>query len=338
MTTMKAFVLTRYGGPDVAELRDIEVPAPGSGQIRVRVHAAGLNPVDFKTREGKIKLIHDYPLPAVMGNEFAGTVEALGEGVTEFAKGDRIFSRITKGTMGGLAEFVCVRAEHVAKIPEALDFEKAGAVPLAGLTALQALRDELAVKPGFRVFISAGAGGVGTFAIQIAKKLGAFVATTASSRGAELVRRLGADVVIDYTTTKFEDELKDYDGAFDLLGGDDLRRTFQVVKPGAKVVSVAGMLEPLTAQKDLSRGGLLPLLFWFASFSLRRIARRHGVTYRYLFMPPSGEDLTLLASWLERGELEVIVDKVFPLAEAKEAFKYLEAGRAKGKVVVRVTS
>lgn len=333
---MKAFVLTRYGGPDAAEIRDFPTPDPGAGQIQVRVHAAGLNPVDFKTREGKLKLIHDYELPSVMGNEFAGTVSALGEGVTEFAVGDRVFARITKGTMGGLGEFVCVRAEHAAKIPDALDFEKAGAVPLAGLTALQALRDELGVKPGFRVFISAGAGGVGTFAIQIAKKLGAFVATTASPRGEELVRRLGADLVIDYTKTKFEDELRDYDGAFDLLGGDDLRRTFGVVKAGGKVVSVAGMPEPLTAKKDLQRGGLLPILFWFASFSLRRAAASCGVTYRYLFMHPSGKDLAVLTSWIQDGQLEVIIDRVFSLSETKEAFSHLEAGRAKGKVVVRM--
>jgi alcohol dehydrogenase len=333
---MRAFVLDHYGGPDAAELREVDAPTPRAGEIRVRVHAAGLNPVDFKTREGKLKIIHDYARPVVMGNELAGTVESVGDGVRAFAPGDRVFARVAKDTMGALAELACVRAEHAAKIPSALDFEAAAAVPLAGLTALQALRDELAVKEGSRVFISAGAGGVGTFAIQIAKRLGAFVATTASPRGADLVRRLGADVVVDYTKTRFEDELRDYDGAFDLLGGDDLRRTFQVVERGGRVVSVAGMPEPVTARKDLKRGGLLPILFWFASFSSRRVARAHGVTYRYLFMHPSGEDLSVLASWLERGEIEVIVDRVFDLADVKDAFAYLEAGRAKGKVVVRI--
>src|SRR4029077_683655 len=230
---MRALMMTRYGGPEATELRDgAPEPSAGPNEVRVQVRAAGLNPVDFKTREGKLKVIRRYRLPAVMGNEIAGVVESVGGGVTRFSVGDHVYARVDKDTMGGLAEKAVVHEDHLAKMPTSLEFEAAAAVPLAALTALQALRDELRLGHGQRVFISAGAGGVGTFAIQIAKHFGAEVATTASPRGNALVRRLGADMVIDYTHERFEDSLRDYDGAFDLLGGDDLARTFSVVKRG----------------------------------------------------------------------------------------------------------
>ena len=332
---MRAFVLTRYGGPDAAELRDVPDPRPGPGELLIRVAAAGLNPVDYKIREGKLKIIRRYPLPAVMGNELAGTVIARGAGATRFEEGDRVFTRVDKDRLGAFAELAAVAEAHVARMPASLDFETAAGVPLAGLTALQALRDELALTPGQRVFVSGGAGGVGTFALQLAKWLGAEVATTASSRGEALVRRLGADVVVDYTTTSFERELRDYDAAFDLVGGDTLRRTFAVLKPGARVVSIAGIPEPQTA-RDLGRGAGLALLFWFASASTRWRARRYGARYRYLFMHPSGTELAELAELIGAGTLQVVVDRVFPFGEIRQAFAYLEGGRAKGKVVVRM--
>ena len=330
--------MTRYGGPEATELRDgVPEASVGPNEVRVQVRAAGLNPVDFKIREGKLKVIRRYPLPAVMGNEVAGVVESVGGGVTRFSAGDRVYARVDKDTMGGLAEKAVVHQDHLAKMPASLEFEAAAAVPLAALTALQALRDELRIGTGQRVFISAGAGGVGTFAIQIAKHLGAQVATTASPRGDALVRRLGADIVIDYTRERFEDSLRAYDGAFDLLGGDDLARTFSVVKRGGTVVSIAGMPEPETARRDLGRGSALAALFWAASFGIRRSAASHGVRYRYLFMHPSGADLEKLAALIDAKKLEVIVDRVFPFVEAKEALAYLERGRAKGKVVVRMS-
>jgi alcohol dehydrogenase len=294
--------------------------------------------VDLKIREGKLKVIHRYRLPAVMGNEIAGVVESVGDGVTRFSVGDRVYARVDKNTMGGLAEKAVVHEDHLARMPASLEFEAAAAVPLAALTALQALRDELLLKNGQRVFISAGAGGVGTFAIQIAKHLGAEVATTASQRGEALVRRLGADIVIDYAHERFEDALRDYDGAFDLLGGDDLARTFSVVKRGGSVVSIAGMPEPETARRDLGRGGALAALFWVASLRTRWSAARHHVRYRYLFMHPSGSDLEQLAALIDAKKIEVVIDRVFPFAEAKEALAHLERGRAKGKVVVRMPS
>jgi NADPH:quinone reductase-like Zn-dependent oxidoreductase len=229
---MRALVLSRYGGPECTALTDVPRPSPRASEILVRVHAAGLNPVDFKTRAGALKIIQNYRLPIVMGNELSGVVEAVGPGVMHFANGDRVFARVAKDIMGAFAEYAVVREDYAARMPASLDFPSAAAVPLAGLTALQAQRDELHLGAGQRIFIPGGAGGVGTFAIQIAKNLGAYVATTASPRGEELVKRLGADVVIDYTRERFEDKLSGYDCAFDLIGGETLARSMSALKPG----------------------------------------------------------------------------------------------------------
>ncbi len=317
-------------------MREVPEPVPGPREVLVRLCAAGLNPVDFKTRNGLLRLVQPYPLPAVMGNELAGIVESCGEGVTQFARGDRVFARMPKRSMGAFAEYATVPDDLLAIIPPKIDFETAAGVPLVGLTALQALRDELQLKPGSRVFIPGGAGGVGTLAIQIAKWLGAEVTTTASPRGRALVERLGADVVIDYTSQDFTDHVRGMDGAFDLMGGETLDKVFSVVRPGGKVVTVAGLPEPLTARKDLDRGAGLAALFWLASYRLRARARRHGVGYRFLFMHPSGPELAELAGLIESGTLAPVIDKVFPFAEIDTAFAYLEAGHAKGKVIVRM--
>lgn len=335
---MKAFVLNGYGGPEKTELREVPRPRPQRGEVLVRVHAAGLNPVDFKTREGKLRVIRRYPLPAIMGNELAGVVEEIGEGVTLFAPGERVFARMAKDGMGAFAEYATVPENLLAKVPASLDLGAAAGVPLAGLTALQALRDELHLGKDSRVFIPGGAGGVGTIAIQLAKWLGAEVTTTASPRGRALVERLGADKVVDYTTQKIEDHVRDMDGAFDLIGGDTLKATFGTVKRGGTVVSIAGMPEPQTAFKDLERGPALAVVFWLASYWLRAEARRHGVSYRYLFMHPSGTELAELAQLIELKKLEPVVDRVFSFDEIADAMAYLESGRAKGKVVVRMVA
>ncbi|MNK68661.1 Zinc-type alcohol dehydrogenase-like protein [compost metagenome] len=331
---MRAWVLTRYGGPEAAEFRDVPVPKPGPRDVQIRVQAAGLNPVDYKLREGQLKVIHRPELPLVMGCDLAGVVEAIGSDVTRFRVGDRVFARVAKSAYGAFAEVACVNEALVARMPETLDFPEAAGVPLAALTAMQCLRDELHAGKGMRLLITGGAGGVGTFAIQLAKWLGAEVVTTASPRGEELVRRLGADEVVDYTRRDALESLKDMDGALDLVGGDSLDLCFGAVKRGGTVVSIAGMPEPETARKDLQAGRGLEALFWLASLKFRRQARAHGLRYRYKFMHPSGEELAELAALIDQGELDVVIDKVFPFGEIDQAFRYLEQGRAKGKVVV----
>jgi NADPH:quinone reductase-like Zn-dependent oxidoreductase len=331
---MKAYVLKAYGEPDGAQLMDVPAPQPGPRDILVDVRAAGLNPVDFKFRQGKLRAIYWPKLPYVLGNEFAGEVVAAGSEVKRFKAGDRVFVRVEKHHAGAFAEQACVDESVAAAMPRSLDFAAAAAVPLAALTALQALRDELAVKPGQRVFISGGAGGVGTFAIQIAKWLGAHVTTTASSRGEALVRSLGCDEVIDYTAQDISRQGRRFDSGFDLIGGDTLAQMFEVMKPGATIVSVGAVPEPQTAIRDLDGNRLLAAAFWIISLGIRARARRNGVGYRYLFMHPSGDELAELGELIDQGRLKVIVDKTYPFANIAEALGYVESGRAKGKVVV----
>ncbi|MCC8401481.1 NADP-dependent oxidoreductase [Paraburkholderia sp. MMS20-SJTN17] len=313
------------------------MPAPSSRQLLVGVRAAGLNPVDFKTRRGDLRVVQRYRLPVVLGNDLSGEVVACGDQVRRFRVGERVFACVARDTMGAFAQFAVVDEELAAVIPASIDFATAAAIPVAGLTALQALRDELHVSKGQRLFISGGAGGVGTFAIQLARRLGTQVATTASPRGEALVRQLGADLVIDYTRERPASVLSGFDGAFDLLGGDTLKQAFAIVRPGATVVSVAGMPEPDAASNGPGRGPGLQALFWIGSFSLRRCARRHGARYRYLFMHPSGPDLSELGRLVDANALEVVIDSVHSFEHIADAMAKLESGRAKGKIVVTMT-
>ena len=331
---MRAYVLKHYGGPEGAQLMDVPAPTPRPRDILVEVRAAGLSPVDFKFRQGKLRAILRPKLPLVLGNELAGEVITVGSYVKRFRVGDRVFARVAKDRAGAFAEQACVDEDDAAHMPRYLDFTAAAAVPLAGLTAQQALRDELNVKPGQKVFISGGAGGVGTFAIQIAKWLGAHVTTTASKRGEALVRSLGCDEVIDYTVQDISYEQGRFDAGFDLIGGKTLEQMFETMKPGAKIVSVAALPEPQTAIRDLGGRRALSAIFWLISYGIRSRARRAGISYRYLFMHPSGSDLALLAELIEQGKLKATVDRTYPFAKITEALDYVESGRAKGKVVV----
>jgi NADPH:quinone reductase-like Zn-dependent oxidoreductase len=330
---MQGYVLTRYGGAGAMQLRQVPEPAAGAGEVLIRVRAAGLNPVDYKVRRGFGRVFH-LDLPLVAGSELSGEVEAVGAGATRFGIGDRVYARVDKQKLGAYAEYAVVDESFVAKMPRSLDFEDAAGMPLAGLTALQALR-QLAITPGDRVFISGGAGGVGTLAIQLAVHMGAKVATTASPRGEELVRSLGAETVIDYREQKFKDVLSDYDSAFDTTGGRDLTDIFDILKPGAKAVSVTS-IDPTTARDDVGMGRLLTAAVWVANTKIRRKSRRRGVSYRSLLMHPSGDDLEALTELVDSGELKPVTDRAYPFEQIADAFAYLEEGHAKGKVVVRL--
>jgi NADPH:quinone reductase-like Zn-dependent oxidoreductase len=331
---MLAYNLNRYGGPEGSALMEVPEPKLRPRDIMVKVRAAGLNPVDIGFRQGKLRPIYKLKLPQVLGNELAGEVVAVGDEVKGFTVGDRVFARVQKDRLDAFAQRVAVDEGCAARMPANLDFEQAAGVPLAALTALQALRDELGVKPGWKVFISGGAGGVGTFAIQIAKWLGAHVTTTASNRGEALVRSLGADEMVDYTSDDVSRLGRDFDAGFDLVGGETLDQMFKIMKPGTRIVSVAAVPEPQTAQRDLGGRGMLALAFWAMSYGVRQRGRRAGVGYRFLFMHPSGTDLALLADLVEQGRLRVIIDKTYPFAEIAEALAYVETRRAKGNVVV----
>jgi NADPH:quinone reductase-like Zn-dependent oxidoreductase len=334
---MKAFVVGRYGDAGTVQSRDVPDPRVGDDDVLVRIQAASVNPLDLKTRAGDLKVILPYRMPFVLGNDLAGTIVAVGSRVTRFTAGDEVYARPDQNRIGAFAELIAINQDDVAAKPATLTTEEAASLPLVGLTAWQALVERANLRPGQKVLIHAGAGGVGTIAIQLAKHLGAQVATTASSSKIELVRTLGADVVIDYKKQAFETTLHDYDVVLDTVGGETLEKSLRVLKPGGIVVSVAGPPDP-TFAKELGANPIVRLAMAALSFRLRQRARRHHVRYSFLFMKASGDQLRELASLVDAGAIRPVVDRVFDFESTREALAYVEEGRARaGKVVVRMT-
>jgi alcohol dehydrogenase len=327
--------MTGYGKNDMVERREMPEPEVGPTDVLVEVHAASVNPLDFKIRDGKLRLIRRMKFPAVIGNDLAGTVKRVGSRVTRFRVGDPVFARVDKDRLGAFAELAVIDERNGARKPASLSMAQAAAVPLVALTAWQALHEDLKLARGEKIFIPAGGGGVGSLAIPFAKLAGATVATTASPASEALVRHLGADVVVDYRSQRFEEVLRDYDAVFDTMGGDSLWRSFRILKRGGRICSIAGLPEPGTA-RQLGGGLAMRALFWLISLKLRRRAREHGVRYSYLFMRPDGEQLAAIGQLVESGKVPVTIDRVFPFAQAADALAYVETGRAKGKVIIQI--
>ncbi|MGM0899786.1 MAG: NADP-dependent oxidoreductase [Bacillota bacterium] len=331
---MRAMIIDRYGK---VPMRLAEMPTPeiGENEVLAEIHAASINPVDFKIRDGKVKLLVTYKMPLILGNDFSGVVAKVGAKVTRFKVGDEIYARPRKSKIGTFAEYIAIHEDDIALKPKNLSFEEAASIPLVGLTSYQALIDILQLHKGQKIFIQAGAGGVGTFAIQLAKLMGATVATTASEAGANLVKSLGADEMINYKTEKFEEILKNYDAVFDTLGGEILGKSFEVIKSGGKIVSVSG-LPNARFGKEYGSGFFKTLLFSAASHKLTALEKKHNVQYTFLFMKPSGEQLRIIANFIETGKIKPIIDRVFPFEDAQKAMEYAESGRAKGKIIVKL--
>ena len=332
---MKAALIHRYGSNDQVRVADIPVPVMGAMDLLVRVHAASVNPLDVKTRDGKLKMLLKYQFPLVLGNDLSGVVSDVGERVTRFKQGDAVFARLDKERIGTFAEFAVLREGVAALKPTNLTFEAAASLPLVALTAWQALVEIGKVGAKQRVLIHAGSGGVGSVAIQLARHLGATVFTTVGHRNVELVKRLGADVAIDYRSAHFEDVAKDCDVVLDSAGGDTLVRCFECVKPGGVVVSIGSTPSAAFAR----RWGLNPILVLAIMVISRKAtaaARRHNARYEYLFMRADGAQLGEITRLVERGVIKPLVDKVFPLEQVRDALAYSESGRATGKVVIKV--
>jgi alcohol dehydrogenase len=291
--------------------------------------------VDLKIRDGKLKLVLPYRLPFVLGNDLAGVVVRVGSGVRRFKPGDEVYARPDKDRMGAFAEFISIREDAVANKPKQLTMEEAASIPLVGLTAWQALIERANLQRGHKVLIHAGSGGVGTFAIQLAKHVGAIVATTTSTVNLEWVKRLGADIVIDYKRDDFEKILRDYDAVLDTLGGETLEKSLRVLRPGGKLISISGPPDPDFA-KEIGATWIVGLAMRLLSYRIRRSAKRHHVNYSFLFMRPSGDQLREIGSLIDSGAIRPVVDRVFPFESTKEALAYVEKGRAKGKVIVKV--
>jgi len=333
---MKAALIDRYGSNDAVRVADIDIPTLGATDLLVRVHAASVNPVDIKTREGKLKTLLKYRLPLVLGNDLSGVVVDVGSLVTHFRKGDAVYARVDKNRIGTFAEFAAVRDGAAALKPTNVTFEEAASLPLVALTAWQALVEIGRLGSNQRVLIHAGSGGVGSVAIQLARHIGATVLTTVGKRNAELVKRLGANVAIDYRAERFEDVAKDCDVVLDSAGGDTLLRCFECVKPGGVVVSINSS----TPSPAFARSwGLNPVIVFAIRVLSRKTlaaARKHKARYEYFFVRADGEQLREIAGLVERGAITPLVDKVFPLEEVRDGFAYSESGRTTGKVVIKV--
>ncbi|RSK44144.1 NADP-dependent oxidoreductase [Hymenobacter perfusus] len=332
---MKAFVVTRYSKTEKLQLTDVPRPAPQAGEVLLEVHATGLNVLDAKVRNGEFKLILPYKPPFVLGHDVAGVVAAVGAGVSQFKIGDEVYARPADQHIGTFAEFVAVPQADVARKPANLSINEAGAVPLVALTAWQALVEVAQLKKGQKVFIQAGSGGVGTVAIQLAKHLGAYVATTTSAANADWVKRLGADLVIDYKTQDFETLLSGYDVVLNSQDTPTLQKSLRILRPGGVAVSITGPPDG-TFARAAGLPWYLRLVFGLLSFGIRRQARKLGVRYTFLFMRADGRQLGEITRLIEAGIIRPVVDKVFPFAQTNEALAYVESGRARGKVVVQV--
>lgn len=333
---MKALTFKRYGkSPDIA-LRDVARPTPKDDELLVQVHAAGLNPIDNMIPTGMFKPVMHFRLPAILGSDLAGVVIAVGRKVTRFKPGDAVFASIFDQGTGAIAEFAVVPEHAAALKPANLDFVQAASIPMVGLTSWQALKERAHLQAGQKVFIPAGSGGIGTFAIQLAKHLGARVGTTASAGNHALVRRLGADEVIDYKQQAFETQLHGYDAVLGTVRGDTIEKSLSILKPGGKIVSLIG---PLDAAFARARGlnVVLRLVFGLMSRKIMRLANQHSVRYGFLFVRPDGAQLGQIGQLLETEHIRPVIDKVFPFDQAKEALAYLAQGHAKGKVVVQMS-
>jgi NADPH:quinone reductase-like Zn-dependent oxidoreductase len=330
---MKAWVVSKYKQP--LELIDLPEPSLGDHEVLVEIHATAVNLLDVKVKDGEFKLILPYKAPFVLGHDLAGTVTRIGAAVTGLTVGDEVYGRPRDGRVGTFAQRLAVHEDDLAHRPGTLSMAEAASVPLVALTAWQALVERANVQPGQKVLIHAGSGGVGTYAIQLAKHLGATVATTTGTTNMRWVKDLGADVVIDYKTEAFEEGLSGYDVVLDSQGRDTLARSLTVLRPGGLAIGIAGPPDPAFAAQLGKRFPLLPVMA-LLSLKTRRAAKRLGVRYSFLFMRADGAQLAQIAALIDAGTLRPVIDRTFPFDRTPDALAYVKAGRSKGKVVITV--
>ncbi len=332
---MKAFIVNKYGKNEKLKLVEEALPSVKENDILVEVHAAGLNQLDSKLKSGEFKLILPYKTPFILGHDLAGIVIKTGAKVTRFKAGDEIFARVSDMRIGTLAEYIAVDENDAALKPNNISMEEAASVPLVSLTVWQAFVERANLKKGQKVFIQAGSGGVGTIAIQLAKHFGAFVATTASEKNFDMLKILGADIIIDYKKDNFETILKDYDVVLNSQDIKTLEKSLTILKPGGSIISISGPPTPEFA-KSIGASSIIRFILWLTSLKIRNKAKKLNINYSFLFMKANGKQLELIGNLLELKEIKPIVDKTFPFELTNDAFDYLESGHAKGKVVVKV--
>ena len=332
---MKAFRVERYGKKQKLQLDELAEPILKENDAMVKVYAASVNQLDSKIKNGDFKLILPYKTPFTLGHDVAGVVTKVGTRVTKFKVGDEVYARPADHSIGAFAEYISINENDLALKPKDISMEEAASIPLVGLTAWQALVEKADVKKGQKVFIQAGSGGVGTFTIQLAKHLGATVATTTSTNNMAFVKSLGADIVIDYKKEDFETILKDYDVVLNSQDTQTLEKSLRILKPNGKVVSISGPPD-MDFAKEIGAPWFVKLIMKILSSGISKKARRLGVNFSFLFMRAEGNQLSEITSLINAGIIRPVVDKVFPFEQTNEALAYVESGRAKGKVVIKL--
>ena len=332
---MKAFVIDRYGSGERVRAADMPDPVMHEDDVLVQIHAAGVNVLDAKIKSGEFKRLLPYRLPLILGNDVAGVVLKVGARVRRVKPGDEVYARPDADRIGTFAELISIKESSVATKPRNLTMAEAASIPLVGLTAWQALIEKASLKKGQKVFVQAGSGGVGTFAIQLAKHVGATVATTTSTENVDLVKSLGADIVIDYKKDDFSNVLSGYDVVLNSLDRLTLEKSLRVMKPGGRLISISGPPDPGFA-RDIGASWMLKGAMSALSYGVRMKAKRQKVNYAFLFMRANGAQLAEITGLINAGIIRPVVDRVFPFESTREAMAYVEAGRAKGKVVVQV--
>lgn len=330
---MKAAYINCYGKIDDVQLDEQPKPSISKDSVLVKVHAVSINPLDLRVLEGEFKAILPVKFPFILGNDFAGVVTQVGSNVTQFKVGDEVYAKTDLN--GAFAEYTIVHQSSLALKPQNISMEHAASLPLVSLTAWQALVEIAKVQAGQKVLIHAGSGGVGSIAIQLAKHLGATVATTTSGKNTRWVKELGADIIIDYKTMDFERELKDYDVVLDTQGGKTLEKSLNVIKRGGRIISISGPPDRAFAEAIKANWLLkfiIPLLSWF----IRNKAKKRGITYSFLFMQPNGQQLFQISNLVEAEKIKPVVDTEYDFSKIKEALEYVNTGRTKGKVVLKI--
>lgn len=332
---MKALTFKRYGKSPEIGFAEVPRPTLKPDELLVQVHAVGLNPIDNMIPTGLFKPVLHFQLPATLGSDLAGVVTEVGTDVTRFKPGDAVFASIFDLGIGSLAEFAVVPERVAALKPANLDFVQAASIPMVGLTSWQVLKERVNLRADQKVFIPAGSGGIGTFAIQLAKHLGAKVGTTTSTGNIDLVRRLGADEIVDYKHEEFENVLRGYDAVLATVRGDAIEKSISILKPGSKIVSIVGPLDAAFAcAKRLNF--VLRFVFGLMSRKIMRLAKKRDISYLFHFVRPDGAQLNEIGDLMKTDRIRPVIDKTFPFEHAKEALEYLAQGRSKGKVVVKM--
>lgn len=332
---MKAYSISKYSKVEKLQLIEVAEPNIKENEVLVEIHASGLNVLDSKIKSGEFKLILPYKFPIILGHDVAGVITQIGKNVKQFKVGDEVYSRPSDFQIGTFAEFIAINEKDLALKPKNLSMVEAASIPLVALTVWQAFIEKANLKKGQKVFIQAGSGGVGTIAIQLAKHLGATVATTASEKSFSMLKNLGADILIDYKTEDFETVLKDYDVVLNSQDTKTLKKSLRILRPGGKAISISGPPTPEFA-KSINAPWFVKIVLSLISSGIRRKASKLGVDYSFLFMRADGKQLQDISKLIEKGVIRPVLDKSFSFEQTNEALEYVESGRAKGKVVVNL--